>query len=64
MAARNEAKNLPFLPAIGIGLAIAFTCDKVFGFPWWLRLATVIAVALLTEGVNQLARRCFHRVSR
>ncbi|MEV0449779.1 hypothetical protein [Streptomyces sp. NPDC050600] len=64
MAARNEAKNLPFLLTIAIGLVVAFMCDKVFGFPWWLRLVALIAVALLTEGVNQVARRCFQRVSR
>lgn len=57
MAHRGEAKNLPLLLTVTIGIGVAFTCDKLFDFPWWLRLAAVVVVALLTEGVNQWVRR-------
>ncbi|MGW3213762.1 hypothetical protein ACWDBC_16090 [Streptomyces parvus] len=53
----GEVKNLPFAVTLVVSAAIAVVCGELFGFPWWLRLITVVVVVVALEGVNQAVGR-------
>ncbi|MFI0875852.1 hypothetical protein C6W96_23815 [Streptomyces sp. CS149] len=56
-SSNGEVKSLPFMVTLVVSAATAVVCGELFGFPWWLRLITVVAVVVALEGVNQAAGR-------
>ncbi|MFF3031865.1 hypothetical protein ACFVS7_12805 [Streptomyces rubiginosohelvolus] len=42
-----------FVLSIGTG----YVCGEYFGFPWWLRLITVVVIVMALEGANQAVGR-------
>lgn len=53
----NEAKTLPYWLTFVVSVGTAFVGGEFFGFPWWMRLITVVAVTILLEGANQIVGR-------
>jgi hypothetical protein len=54
---KPEVPTLPVWITIPLGFALAFFLGEYFDFAWWQRFASVVAVSLLVEGINQLVRR-------
>ncbi|WNF29370.1 hypothetical protein RI138_22500 [Streptomyces sp. C11-1] len=53
----DEVRSLPYWLTLAVSLGVVFIGGQFFGFPWWLRLITVVAVTCLLEGVNQAVGR-------
>ncbi|WP_237302731.1 hypothetical protein [Streptomyces sp. S063] len=53
----GEVKTLPFVVTLVVSVATVFVCGEFFGFPWWLRLITVVGVGLALEAANQAVGR-------
>ncbi|WP_256095922.1 hypothetical protein [Streptomyces sp. EN23] len=53
----GEVKTLPFVVTLVVSVATVFVCGEFFGFPWWLRLITVVVVGLALEAANQAVGR-------
>lgn len=53
----GEVKTLPFAVTLVVSVATVFVCGEFFGFPWWLRLITVVVVGLALEAANQAVGR-------
>lgn len=53
----DETKFLPHWLAFTVLVGAGIAGGELFGFPWWLRLITVVAVAVLLQGVNEIVGR-------
>ncbi|CAM5231904.1 hypothetical protein STANM309S_06224 [Streptomyces tanashiensis] len=53
----GKVKTLPFVVTLVVSVATVFVCGEFFGFPWWLRLITVVGVGLALEAANQAVGR-------
>ncbi|MFJ3938623.1 hypothetical protein [Streptomyces parvus] len=56
-SSNGEVKSLPFMVTLVVSAATAVVCGELFGFPWWLRLITVVGAVLALEAVNQAVGR-------
>ncbi|WP_408994005.1 hypothetical protein [Streptomyces sp. 1268] len=56
-SSNGEVKSLPFMVTLVVSAATAVVCGELFGFPWWLRLITVVGAVLALEAANQVVGR-------
>ncbi|MEU1324338.1 hypothetical protein ACIOHB_03530 [Streptomyces microflavus] len=50
-------KGLPYWLTFVVSVAAGIAGGELFGFPWWLRLVTVVAVTILMQGVSEIVGR-------
>ncbi|NED03934.1 hypothetical protein G3I55_19955 [Streptomyces sp. SID6648] len=56
-SANDEVKTLPFAVGLVLSIGTGYVCGEYFGFPWWLRLITVVVIVMALEGANQAVGR-------
>ncbi|MFE0193547.1 hypothetical protein [Streptomyces sp. NPDC059008] len=54
---KSEMPTLPTWVTVPVGFVVSFVLGERYGFPWYLRLAVMVAVSLVLEAVNQAVRR-------
>ncbi|WP_343240465.1 hypothetical protein [Streptomyces sp. SID14515] len=50
-------KGLPYWLTFVVSVGAGFASGEFLGFPWWLRLITVVAATILMQGVNEIVVR-------
>ncbi|MFJ6615258.1 hypothetical protein ACIQPT_33845 [Streptomyces sp. NPDC091289] len=50
-------KGFPSWLTFVVSVAAGFVGGEFFGFPWWLRLITVVAVTILMQGAGEIVGR-------
>lgn len=53
----DEVRVLPYWLTFTVSVGAGIAGGELFGFPWWLRLITVVAVTILMQGVNEIMGR-------